>query len=368
MLKGQYELSQFDHYKSVYIYDGPYQYVLNRPLVGKNFIRLDETEFGKELLLDSKFIYKYKIWENEEEKRVTAYDAIDSEIIVLHDTDEFYEFDTQNLISFIKSDKSVGSFYCQNLFLDGVNFTSSFYLVDDYKKLPSKNFIFKKNEVSAVEHLNYLWLVGVAQEPPKKEKIYFPSLALGNHLTQMRSDDGQQQKYIFYSSLTFKESGNSVLDNLELDVKEGLVSYHDALRIFIRSIPDFCRAPGSKGLIPKKRIDLGEKLENVVNKMKVQISDHVHEESKVKTGLNYHLFFSAKNLPLTIFFSEVVKVKARFLQYNYLEASSESYINELGVEKLFIDQVNGAFGLLIAINLEPINSTNNYLTVRVGKE
>lgn len=369
MLKAQYELGQFEQYKFVYIYDGPYEYVLNRPLVGSYSARLDETEFGKELLLNSKFIYVYKVWKNEEEKRMSGYDAVDSEIVVLHDTDEFYEFEHQSLISFINSEKSVASFYCQNLFLDGIYFSNAFYSVDDYKKLPFKNYIFKRSEINAKEHLNYLWLVGVAQEPPNRDKVYFPPVASGNHLTQMRSDDGQLQKFTFYSSLDSMKSGNTVLNNLEIDVKEGLVSYQDALRVYIRSIPEFCRVPKiMAGFIPKKRIGLGEKLENVVHKMKVEISDHRHAESVVKTGLNYHLFFLVDYLPVTIFFSEVVKVKAKLISYKYGEVESESHMNEFGVEKLKIDQFNGDLGLLLAINVEPTNSTNTYLTIRVANE
>ena len=76
-------------------------------------------------------------------------------------TDEFYDFDHDSLVEFYNSKYSVGSFSCQNLYMDGVSFTNEFYAVSDESKLPHKPFIFKRLNVSSVEHINYLWLVWI---------------------------------------------------------------------------------------------------------------------------------------------------------------------------------------------------------------
>jgi hypothetical protein len=103
MLINQYNFGQFDIYDSVYIIDGPYEYTKRLEITEQENICLSETEFGRKLLADPKFKYFYKVWKNEYEKRVYSYEAVSEELIVLHDTDEFYDINYSALLEFNSS-------------------------------------------------------------------------------------------------------------------------------------------------------------------------------------------------------------------------------------------------------------------------
>ena len=57
--------------------------------------------------------------------------------------------------------------------------------------------------MSASDHLNYLWLVGVEQKPVDPSWIDPRPLAHVYHLTACRSPLGQEAKMSFYTALYF---------------------------------------------------------------------------------------------------------------------------------------------------------------------
>ena len=247
LLKNQYELGQFDIYDSVYIFDGPYEYINNKFLYEKESIKLSDTDFGRELLKNDKFIYSWRIYKDEHDKRIASYDAIDEEIIFLRDTDEFIDFDPIALKEFIEDDfYGVASYGCQNLSLNGVAFGKS--IIKSVDQLPARPLCFKKKLISAKEHLNYLWLINVAQERPNQNLFFPKSIGFGYHFTQMRSYVGQITKFDFYTALHFSVAPPegfvlSVLENMQILLKEKKISHAEVQELFLSSNSDFTLAP-----------------------------------------------------------------------------------------------------------------------------
>jgi hypothetical protein len=201
MLKLQFDSGQLNSYEKIYIFDGPFSYTKKVDFMRSPQQRLSETEFGKQVIAMPNVIYSYEEWHDEREKRIKAYRSIKGvDLIVLHDTDHFYSYLDGALEDFMDSAFSVAPFYCQNLFLSGVRASPALYNVNNFSGMPHANFIFKLDKISAEEHLNYLWLVGVDQLKPDMSLQSQP-IAYGYHYTGMRSDKGQEQKYIFYTTL-----------------------------------------------------------------------------------------------------------------------------------------------------------------------
>ena len=93
MLAQQLQAGLLDPYDRIYIWDGPYGY--RRPLLTPDdqVVPLIETDIGRQLLDDPRVRYHYADWSNERDKRISAYSAIDQDLVVIHDTDEFFCLD-----------------------------------------------------------------------------------------------------------------------------------------------------------------------------------------------------------------------------------------------------------------------------------
>ncbi len=191
MLINQVKHNLYEIYDVVYIIDGPYKYSNKIKISMDQETKLDETNFGKELFKNKKFKYVYKIWTDKLEKRIFSYEYVENyDVIILHDTDEFYDLEIDDIRDFYYSNYSVGSFYCQNLYLNGVGYSIPFYATSKLNLLPHKSFAFKKNSINASEHINYLWLVGVSQKEIDLKNLCPVPICNGYHFTGMRSRDG----------------------------------------------------------------------------------------------------------------------------------------------------------------------------------
>ena len=267
MLKLQVASGQFDHYEKVYIFDGPYTYTESLKLTSTSQVRLADSEFGAALLQDSKYVYDWNVYPDERDKRIRAYNACDADVITLHDTDEFYSYNKDANNRFLASDKSVAFFYCQNLFLNGMlGYPKPVAKVED---LPWKAFAFRKALISAEDHLDHLWLVGVTQKPADLSKTFREPVACGYHFTQMRSRDGQRQKYLFYSSLYMSRHSDGLVRTVRNELSELAESHQapmGAMRdIYLRGITGFTGSPDpSTNLILQQRVDGGEALESIM--------------------------------------------------------------------------------------------------------
>jgi hypothetical protein len=314
MLEIQFHSGQFDQYDKIYIWDGPYSYTQTVDFMQINSPKLPETSLGKKILEDERFVYFYKEWNDEAEKRVSAYEAIQEDIIFIHDTDEFFNYKKEELELFIASDKSVGFFYCQNLYFNGVHATPIFYFVDTWNKMPHKGFAFKKNDVESAEHLNYLWLVGVEQQPISEEKKYKTPLANVYHFTGMRSKAGQIQKFIFYSSLHDKQltQKNNISLSLSDLIRKGIINKSEALNIFLNSIPGFGGIHSgvinnSEEIIMGRRVPLDD-LENVFTDVLSALSKFAFSPLLLIDGVSCYIFCPIEFPKLKIKYAEQISL------------------------------------------------------------
>lgn len=277
MLRHQMESGQFDEYDQICVVDGPYSYTRSLSLSdGDSSLPFHATDVGRVLLADPRVVYRYEVWQDEAQKRIAGYEAMTTDYVMLHDTDEFYAINSDALSKFFESDKAVASFLCQNLCLDGIHFAPEYYAVDATERLPHKAFLFKRDAVSSREHLNFLWLVGVNQSAPDRTKSFLTPVALGYHFTAMRSREGQIQKYTFYSALHNAKHGtgtNAAAEDLREQVANGIIDSKTAISILLRSHPDFLGAPHpAHGFILKRRIKGGDRLEQILHRVASETS------------------------------------------------------------------------------------------------
>lgn len=186
----------------IIIVDGPYKYCL--PIL--NILGLDCSE-NNNILINiknkEKIKYYYDIYDNEKEKRIFLYNKCNYDIIWLIDSDEILkEFNKEEFDLFCKSDKSVSGFTFYNMIrTDAIINRPTF-----------KNMFFKRNNINSIEHLNYIWLVGIKQEPMDQSKLYLPPIGSIYHLTLMRTRIFNAVKYCFYTRLSYIE--NNKLDQM----------------------------------------------------------------------------------------------------------------------------------------------------------
>jgi hypothetical protein len=238
MLAAQLDTGCLDPYDRIYIWDGPYSYLLSISLFASVETRLDQTELGQRLLADPRVVYHYQKWSDEGEKRRDAYEAIKEDVVVLHDTDEFFRLDHQQLLRFWKSSHAVGSMLLQNLYAGGLYGGNSDYATNQLKKLPQKRVVFKRSAISPARHLDYCWLVGVEQHPTDETLVDQQPFGHAYHLTACRTPRGQAAKMSFYMALATKNQTNHpatvVADRLQQLVQDGSINLAQAQEIFLR--------------------------------------------------------------------------------------------------------------------------------------
>lgn len=321
MLRQQWASGQFDKYQQICIFDGPYVYTKALSLSDQDTAHpLRETELGRTILADPRVTYHYEVWEDEAVKRIRAYEAMTTDIVVLHDTDEFYDFDEDALASFITGDKPVAAFYCQNLCLDGVHFASQFYAVDHITGLPHKNFAFHRKAIGAKEHLDYLWLVGVEQNAPDHSRIAQPPLAVGYHFTAMRSREGQLQKYTFYGALfgkSHRSESDPTVETLRMLVEKGRLSSKEALTIYLRVHSDYLGVPSPDHRHTfKRRIRASDYLEGILTELAKEIN--LRHTGPVQFLDGYTAcFYAQAGMPMLSLKVPGAKIHARIHEYGF---------------------------------------------------
>ena len=328
MLRMQFESGQFDCYEHVYIFDGPYSYVESLfPFLEANSIKLSEKKEWQAWLNDERVTYDYRIYRDEFEKRTFAYDSIDREIVVLHDTDEFYDFDHGAIADFLVSDKSVGFFRCQNLYNNG--YRSEKVPLSSFDSLPLKAFFFKKSLVTKYEHLDYLWLVGVNQSPKDLSKQSLVPLAKGYHLTQMRSTAGQIQKFCFYSSLHASKNDigdfiRQVLGQISTIVAEYKISSHEAIFLYLSSLQHFSAVHNHNSeFYFDDRFKASDKLESIISRVIDERHKPKFGDVKIFNGMPYFFYLTTSNLnSLLIKNSNHLEISMNIFEYKYRRPGS----------------------------------------------
>ncbi len=244
MLAQQLQAGLFDPYDRLYIWDGPYGY--RRPLLTRDdqLVPLIETEIGRQLIEDPRVRYHYADWSNERDKRISAYSAIDEDLVVIHDTDEFFCLDHDRVDSFWRSPYSVACLTLQNIFVDGLRASDAVYDSDSLALMPRRWGVFKRAAISPEAHLDHGWLVGVEQNPIAPDSLFPHPLGHIVHLTGCRNAAGQATKMAFYISQALKNQTTvPVLEHLQRHIDQGAISPDQAQQILLRGDSGYSGVP-----------------------------------------------------------------------------------------------------------------------------
>ena len=212
------------------IIDGPYSYAIDTL---KNFnLFYDETnkpyELNELIKKYSKIKYKYVICDTEEEKRMIGYNMCLNNLVLLVDTDEFLNIDIKKLNIFIEN---------QNKFICYSNIYNMCDHNVNFNKLTKKNILFKKKKISALEHLDYTWLIGCKQNEKNISYISFNEFGLIYHYTLNRNKKNNIIKFIFYV-LLYRKTNNQLYNLIDGYNNNDLLSCmttNEILNIFIHS-------------------------------------------------------------------------------------------------------------------------------------
>jgi hypothetical protein len=232
------------------VLDGPYLFCRE---VFKQFgFYVDESESPIKHICDSystKVNYFFEIFADEAEKRISLYSKLDTDIIILLDTDELpFAFDSANLISFWESSAEVATLQMYNIFDETTMIGES----------PRKKAVFKRNAVSAIDHLDYTWLIGVSQKPTSLQNVSTLAIADICHFTMQRSNVAMQQKFIFYTTLWHRSNRQVVFSDaasylLELGFSSSALTMSDRetlLSSVIRTDPAYAGFASSQPTFP----------------------------------------------------------------------------------------------------------------------
>ncbi len=225
----------YNYVDEIIIVDGPYKYSLN--ILNDVNLLYNQNNKPNELQkilndYSSKIKYFYNVWKDEKEKRMFGYHACQNEIVLLVDGDEFFVFDFNFVSAFFESNKLVGGFNTYNM--NRIDLTFNKEIIQ-----PKKFVIFKKSEISAFQHLSYLWLVGVEDLEEKNINSMYLDNSLGYiyHLTLNRTKSNNIIKYIFYKSLYFynRKEEPKLLAHINIPKLIENIGLENVLNIFYHS-------------------------------------------------------------------------------------------------------------------------------------
>jgi hypothetical protein len=112
----------------------------------------------------------------------------------------------------------------------------------------TKFVIFKKNKISSIQHLDYLWLVRCKQNKPDQTIMLInKDLGLIYHQTLNRNKFNNIIKFIFYICLYFhsQNENKSILCDYKLDTLLEIITTNDLLDIFYHSTQDLIGIPNN---------------------------------------------------------------------------------------------------------------------------
>jgi hypothetical protein len=143
------------------------------------------------------------IWDTESQKRIAAFEACKGNFIHLIDADEIHEIADDTFADFIKSPHPVAEMASPLLMPGGL-----LARVRTRVQIGRKPTTFKHAEVSAQEHLSYLWLVLPKSEqaalPPRQKNALWPrNLGMNYHYSMLRTADSAINRAMFYVFLRY---------------------------------------------------------------------------------------------------------------------------------------------------------------------
>ena len=302
MLTWQLDSGCLDHYDQIYIWDGPYTFQQQLLLFSKQEHRLDTTAIGQRLLADQRVIYRYQTWENEAAKRIDAYNAVKEDIVVLHDTDEFFFINPERLAHFWQSPYAVASQYTQNLYAGGLIGSDAHHQSSALEMLPRKRVVFRRQSISPARHLDYCWLVGVKQEPTNETLVQPEAIGHAYHLTACRTTRGQAAKMGFYMSLSLAgQAQNPIVSRLAALVQSNKISQSEAQRIFLQGDPGYAGVPNPGfDLRLNERLDDPAFPQDQLQAILDQVNQMAAGSYMLLSGYPLHLWFPAHGQDLDL--------------------------------------------------------------------
>lgn len=256
MLRWQWHEGFFDDYDRIYIWDGPYGYASRLPLFSLQPKRLSDGDLGSRILADPRVVYRFECWDDEAQKRISAYSAIAEDVIALHDSDEFSRLCPDQLKRFWDSPAGVACQLIENIYAGGLASCGSEYPSLSAQDLPRRWGVFKRSVIPPERHIDYLWLVGVTQQP-LNQAILFPEPCCHTyHLTGCRSPEGQAGKIAFYVALALRDQvPHAVAERLASLVQADQISLEEAQRVFLGGQVGYAGVPHpSSGFFLKHRL------------------------------------------------------------------------------------------------------------------
>ncbi len=154
----------------------------------------------------SKIPYKVisGVWQTQIEKRIAGFESCEADYVIRFDSDEILTIDEKSLDRFFESNKSVAGMTMPTYITPNIVVTSS------DGSYPIQNFIFKKSEISARDHLEYMWLVLTADKIGGKfseENIFSEPVAYNSHLTSWRSIKTSVNRATYYNTNWMRKNG-----------------------------------------------------------------------------------------------------------------------------------------------------------------
>lgn len=192
----------YDLVDEIVIIDGPYRWVKDfyEGLGLDQSSRLPEVMFrGTPLLSHAKVRHFYEIWGDQYEKRIFGYRQCRGDVVLLVDSDELVTIDRKAVEDFYSSNADVGSLSITNLVRSNVHLGTRWERVGKVGE-PRVHRLFKRQSLSAAEHMDYLWQVikKPKQESERVKVRYRPLLGHLYNLVLMRPSQGQFIKFLHY--------------------------------------------------------------------------------------------------------------------------------------------------------------------------
>ena len=304
----------------IIIIDGPYSYAVDT--LKKFDLFYDENnkprELDKIIKKYSKVKYKYVICDTEEEKRMIGYNMCSNDLVLLVDTDEFLNIDIHKLNAFINN---------QNKFVCCAKIYNMCDYNINFNKLVEKYILFKKNKISALEHLNYTWLIGCKQTEKNVDYMSNKEFGLIYHFTLNRNKKNNIIKFIFYV-LLYRKNNNmlyELIDNYKNDELLSFLTVKEILNIFVHSNKNRINIPDDN---ENNELHLIEDNDDIIFLKKYYNSIDFEFENKMRCLINVPVFFrlNTMNKDYTLVFKNVENVDIN-IYYLFLNDAPQKITN-----------------------------------------
>ena len=322
------------------IIDGPYSYAIETL---KQFNLFYEEHNKPDELTNiiekySKIKYKYVVCDTEEEKRMIGYNMCSNNLVLLVDTDELLNIDINKIIDFNKNNNKF------------VNCADIYNMCDyniNFNKLCQKYVLFKKEKISAVDHLNYTWLIGCKQTEKIIDYMCFSSFGTMYHQTMCRNKKNNIIKFIFYT-LLYRKNHNQLFNILDTYDNETLLkklSINEILNVFVHSRLNSINIPSISNNNILEPIHKNNSI-NLLKKYNNNLSEFTFNEDNRKYLRNIPVFFrfksfnSATNILFTNVNSVTIKMYYIYLKEEYV-VKEQTFQNIDNNKVVFSNHLNG---------------------------